>query len=291
MNMNSISQTAIICGMARDCARELSRNIHTIESIAVRFADYRIVVLENNSKDNTKQVLCEWANKNQKVYVSINEFDESSYSQIPVPEGYFPFFSQSRIQKYADYRNKLLDIVDNSDFENDYLIMIDMDVARIDVDGFFSSFQTNFEWDAMTANGYSRSVLLRRRYHDTYALCEIGKQYLKLDFKTIVENREKFASLRKGMPFVKVLSAYGGIAIFKAKSVKGLRYYVIPNNYGGVQVRCEHSSLFFQMANHGNGKIYINPNMEVLYQRINIKSIINYLRNLKYRMRIQISRF
>lgn len=278
--MNSAKkENAIICGIVRNCAVELLNNIPTVEQLMANFADYRIVVFENNSIDNTKQVLLEWAKSNPKVIVSVNDFDESAYRKIPVPKGYLPFFSLARIQKYTDYRNMLLDAVDDLGFESDYLIMTDLDVARIDVDGVMSSFVKDMEWDAITANGYSRSITLRHRYHDTYALCEYGQENIPQDFETIMSNRIKYAILRKGMPFVPVFSAYGGLAIFKTQAIKGLHYKVIDNNNGGVQVRCEHFSLFSQMADRGHDKVYINPGMEVLYQRINFKSVLRYLKN------------
>lgn len=279
MPMNNRQRTVIICSMVRDCAAELKHNIPFMEAVAAGFKDSLTVVFENNSRDNTKQVLRDWSASNPKVIVSINDFDESQYRNIPVPQLYLQFFSKSRISKYTDYRNMLLDLVWSTGFESDYLIMVDMDVAKIDVPGVLSTFESTLDWDAVTANGYSRSISLRRRYHDTYALCELGQENHPQDWETIMSNRIKYAHLRKGMPFVPVFSAYGGLAIFKTQAIKGLRYKVIDNNNGGVQVRCEHFSLFSQMADRGHDKVYINPGMELLYQRINFKSVLRYLKN------------
>lgn len=275
----TLSKSVIICGMVRDCDRELSRNILSLEQIANSFADYRIVVFENNSQDHTKQVLRNWSNANSKVIVSINDFDESFYKSIPSQKEYLPFFSLARIKKYVDYRNKLLDAVDATGFDSDYLMLVDMDVARIDVQGVLSSFASDVEWDAVTANGYSRSISLRRRYHDSYALCEYGMQGVPQDADTLYASRKKFGSLRKNMPFQRVFSAYGGLAIFKREALANIRYRIIENNYGGVQVRCEHFSVFQQMAQNGFDKVYINPNMEVLYQTISYKSLMRFFEN------------
>lgn len=79
------------------------------------------------------------------------------------------------------------------------------------------------------------------------------------------------------MPFVRVASAYNGIAIFKASVRKDLRYEMIFNNNGGVEVLCEHVSIFKQMIEQGHDRIYINPNMELYYQKISWKLILKVL--------------
>ncbi|MCQ2095118.1 MAG: hypothetical protein MJY59_00030 [Bacteroidaceae bacterium] len=277
---DTADKTVVVCGMVRDCGGELARNIPAIKAVVSCFQDYRIAVLENNSIDDTKDVLRRWAASDRKVHVSVNDFDETKYGEIEVDYSSAPHFRLAKIQKYVDYRNRLFDLVDSMDFEHDYLIVVDLDVARIDAEGVMTSFGYAGEWDAITANGYSHSVLLRRRYHDTYPLCEYGRESLPQRIDELYDYRSMFAPLRKGMPFVRVFSAYGGLAIYRRQAVKGLRYKAIANSGEGIQTRCEHFSICLQMAENGYDKVFINPNMEILYQRIDRKSVIRYLRNL-----------
>jgi hypothetical protein len=44
-----------------------------------------------------------------------------------------------------------------------------------------------------------------------------------------------------------------------------------------VQVKCEHFSFHHQILGDGYKRIFINPNMPVLYQKINIASIRKFL--------------
>ena len=269
----------VFCGCIRDAGNELKTNIPTIERIAAYFEDYRIVVVENNSVDNSKQVLREWGDKNSKVIPLIYDFDESEYQAIPKEKCYHSAFSHRRLKKFIDYRNIYCDYVENKlDFIPDYYTVIDFDLRRIDVKGFITSFGSDVEWDAVTANGYSYSSKLKRRYHDTYPLFESLKQ--KDSEEKIDMYREAYEPLRKGMPFVRVASAYDGIAIFRAKIRIPVRYKIIFNNYGGVEVYCDHVTIFKQLAEMGYDKVYINPNMEVYYQGITFKLIVKKIKDL-----------
>jgi len=263
----------LIHGMVKNAGKELAHNILALEKIGDFFQDYRIVIMENNSTDNTKQVLQEWQRRNPKVIALINDFDESKYKAIPVDNQYSVYFQKSWTQKMFDYRNMVKDYIDNLDFESDYTILVDPDVANIDPEGVITSFGSDIEWDSVTANGYSLSPLLKRRYHDTFAFCEYGLQNQKQTLQMLIDNSQLFAFLRKGMPFIRVFSAYGGLAIYKTDAIKGMKYKMILNEFGGIQTRCEHFCLCAQMAEKGRDKVFINPNMEIYYQKISFALI------------------
>lgn len=279
--INVADKSVIVCSMVRDCGNEIKHNIPVIEKVVSRFRDYRIAVFENNSLDNTKEVLGLWQERNKKVFVSLNDFDETKYTSLPRNPEYHYTFSIKVMTKLTDYRNLMLDLVEGLNFESDYVILVDLDVAKIDYNGVLSSFGTDLQWDAITANGYSMSSKLKRRYHDTFPLCEIGMQNQPFTCEKIENYREIFSHFSKGMPFFKVFSAFGGMCIYRSEAIKGLRYCLEENNFGGVQVKCEHFSLFRQMAELGFDKVYINPNMEILYQRINYKSLKRFFLHRK----------
>ena len=272
------NKKVVIFGMVRDCGESLRNNIPTVEAIGSFFFDYRVFVLENNSIDDTKDVLRRWQDSNSNVKVSINDFDESIYKEIDEDKSYFKYFQLCKLQKYYDYRNLLLEKVAILGFESDYSILIDLDVIKIDVKGVITSFGNEIEWDAITANGYSYSPSIKRRYHDTFALCEYGLDKKKQTLQKVKDYRYIFSFLRKGQPFIRVFSSYGGIAIYKTEAIKGLRYEPVFNNYGGVQVRCEHFALFKAMSERGYDRVFINPNMEVFYQKVTLALIIKKIK-------------
>ena len=267
------NKNVIICGIVRDCDKNLSRNIPVIEKIASYFKNYQVVLFENNSKDKTKDILKQWEKKNTNIRVFINDFDESKYKNIPIPDGFNPAYSKRRIQKMTDYRNLYLEYIEKNNLNADYIIIVDMDVRNIDIKGVITSFGTSQQWDAIAANSHSLSPKFQKRQHDTYALIEDEKDMLPQTEKMIDENRISWASLQKNMPFIRVSSAYGGLAIYRFEAIKNLRYKIINNLAGGIEVRCEHFSLFQQMKEKGYDKIYVNPNMDILYQKTNLSFI------------------
>lgn len=260
------NKSVIICSIVRDCAHNLKRNITTIEKIGSYFKDYKIVVFENNSIDKTKNILKDWATNNKNVFVQVTNYNESKYMSIPIPQGYNTSNCKRRIQKMADYRNLYMEYIDSNKLQSDYIIIVDLDIAKINIKGVISSFGAEQEWDVIASNCYSRSPKFRKRYHDTYALIEDGKEKIPQTENSINYNRYLWASIKCNMPFIRVFSAYGGLAIYKYNSIKGLRYSAIDNKFGGVEVLCEHVSLHKQLSINGHNKTYINPNMVIKYQ-------------------------
>lgn len=275
---NVRNKKIIFCGCIRNSASELYSNIPTIEKICSYFNDYRIIIVENNSTDKSKEVLIRWSQRNSKVIPLMFDFDESKYNEHKTPEGYHPAFIYKRIIKLVDYRNIYMDYINSKlEFDSDYITIIDYDLSTINVEGFLTSFGVDFDWDAVTANGYSYSPSLKRRFHDTYPLFEVGMPF-KDSLEKIRIYQKIFEPLRKGMPFIRVASAYNGIAIFKSAVRKKLRYQLLFNNYGGIEVLSEHVSIFKQMIEQGHDKIYINPNMEIYYQKISWQLIKRVLK-------------
>ena len=80
--------------------------------------------------------------------------------------------------------------------------------------------------------------------------------------------------------WIRVYSAFGGLAIYRFEAVKGLRYACpsLRNDDDRVEVKCEHYSLYKQMAERGYDKVFINPSMILKYQNLSIKIIFNSIK-------------
>ncbi len=265
----------IVCGIVRDCSSEIRRNISCIEKICSRFRKYEILIFENNSIDDTKDILEKWSIKNKNVKVFCSDFDETIYKNIPTPKEFNSSNSRRRIEKMVNYRNLYMNYIYEQKIESDYLMVVDLDVTKINIKGVITSWGFDQKWDAITSYGYSISPKLKRRYHDTYALVEYGLENIPQSEDTIDKNRYRWNFLKKNMPLFKVFSAYGGLAIYKFEAIKNMNYQLINNLSGGVEVRCEHYSIYKQMKEKGYTQTYINPNMQILYQALTPKFIIN----------------
>ena len=278
--MNShLDRTIIICGIVRNAERGLKRNIPEIKRLCQMSKGYKVFVYENDSTDMTKKLLKEWHDSDPaNVFVSLN--DTSAQPTIPsvsdVPS-INPFYSQKRIDKMAKLRNAYMQFVDDMGWSADYLVVVDLDVAKISADNIMSSFVRE-DWDAVTAFGYSTSPKLKRSYHDTYALTEFGDEENPQTEEKIIKNSKKYANLNNDNHWVRVFSAFGGLAIYRFNSIKGLRYEVLKNNDPRVQVKCEHYSIYYQMKRRGFDRVYINPSMSLKYQELSLKIMYNSLK-------------
>lgn len=278
--MNSrLDRTIIICSIVRNAERGLKRNIPEIKRLCQMFRGYKVFVYENDSTDKTKQLLQGWHDSDPaNVFVSLNDMSAQptipSVSDVP---GINPFYSQKRIDKMAMLRNAYMQFVDDMGWSADYFVVVDLDVARISADNIMSSFVRE-DWDAVTAFGYSTSPKLKRRYHDTYALTELGDEENPQTEEKIIKNSKKYANLNNDNPWVRVFSAFGGLAIYRFESIKGVRYEALKNNDPRVQVKCEHYSIYYQMKRRGFDRIYINPAMSLKYQELTLKIIYNSIK-------------
>jgi hypothetical protein len=262
LNQSSI----IVCGIVRDCAHSLKKNMRIVDALCDMAKEYHVVIFENDSVDDTKGILLEWQRRRKNIYVSLNDFHtETIPAQSKTSNR---FFSAHRIEKMAGYRNFYLEYIASQHMVSDYVLIVDLDVKRISLTGFLYSLGENRAWDCIAANGYiySPSAFFRKRYNDAYALVECGKETLRQTEKTIRQNQYRWAFLKPGMPFIRVFSAFGGQAIYKYAAIKDCRYSVIQNNDERVAVRCEHFSLHSQMTHKGFDKVYIHPCMTVKYQ-------------------------
>lgn len=263
-----------ICSIVRDCDRNLRRNISRIESLRRLFGESEVIIFENDSKDNTLVTLNNWQHSSNNIFVFSEKYNEKT---IPLKTSGItnPYFSISRIEKMVVFRNKYVNVLNTNNFNRDYVVVIDLDIADFILDGVINSFGVKIDWDCITANGYSLSSRFKHQYHDSYALIEFGKMGDNQTESSIEENRKNFSFLKKGMPLIQVDSAYGGIAIYKWRSIKGLRYNYLLNDDLKVECKSEHVGLHESMIKNGAGQIFINPSMIVKYRSVDGKFIIS----------------
>ena len=274
------NSTLIICGIVRNCGKNLKNNIRTINRLCDLAKDSYIVMFENDSTDNTKQMLTAWANQRKNVHISLNDFNTIT---IPKKQSVVnPIFSAYRNGKMASYRNYYWEYIEKENLPGDYVIVVDLDVKKIDLNGIIHSFGVHYDWDAITANGISRafSSRFRKRYHDTYALVACGLEDIPQTEKSIKDAQYQWAFLKPGMPLIRVVSAFGGLAIYKREAIRHCRYGVLLNNDEKVESRAEHFFFYQQMKANGFDKIYINPSMCVKYQTQVMNTIRRFLKKI-----------
>ncbi|MCA0932645.1 hypothetical protein LCM02_09295 [Lutimonas saemankumensis] len=270
--------SVVICSIVRNCESQLSRNIPKIETLRSKFKRSEVIVFENDSSDRTKELLEEWKETSMGVNVRCEDYNEKTIPKKDI-NGVNKFYSEYRISKMVRFRNKYMSFLADHQEEFDFVIVIDLDIQDFEINGIAHSFGLSDIWDVVCANGYSYSKFLKRRFHDTYALVEYGKENLAQNEREINSNRKKWSFLKKGIPLIPVYSAYGGLTIYNYDILKKKEYYILENDDPSVEVKCEHVSLHTSLHEAGANRIFINPNMIVLYEKINLKKIKDYLQN------------
>jgi hypothetical protein len=218
-----IHEKVLICGVARDVESSLPKTIRIIEDLGKKFTDYTVLVYENNSQDNTPQLLKNWSNKNSKVKCFSEVISDEDYSKIIVNKTWDKRFYRPERIAYA--RNKILDHIEKDKFNDfKFVIWIDMDFRKKPImDGLKEAFDRKKEWDAIFCYG----VDSHGKYFDWFALRDdnypVGPELLSDDWWSF----EKKLKLNTSQNWHPVYSAFGGMGIYKRDAIKGCRYSAV----------------------------------------------------------------
>ena len=248
----------VICGCARDNGKYLPIILNKIEEITQLCNDYYIIIYENDSKDNTLELLKEFEKKHKNKCHIITETNINK--KYPI-----------RTHRLAYARNTILDYLYDNNLDKTHNCYLNMDLddvnVNLDVNSIKRVFNSDLNWDVVSANQ-------KKKYYDYWALrtekynkncwnnglC-IRNQYLYNWFDT--KNKK---TINSNEPPLKVLSAFGGLAIYKMDKIKNCRYNGVDNNnnINGWQSKqdCEHVQFHKEIREKNAGdKQYIIPDL------------------------------
>ena len=215
-----VSEKVLICGVCRNVERYLPATIQTMERMGSLFEDYRILVYENDSGDQTPAMLRSWTERNEKVVIQSEKVPDSELmAEIINRDEAGNYF---RPELIARARNKVLDLACSETFKDfKYLIWLDMDFEKPPrLEGIVEVFESKREWDAVFAYG----VDLHQNYWDWYAFRDarypIGSEILANAWWYM----QKSLHLDLSSDWYPVYSAFGGCGIYKKASIEGCRY-------------------------------------------------------------------
>jgi len=241
----------VVGALFKDSAYVFSKFRKRMENLKKYFNDVKIVIFENDSKDNSRVLLLNW------------EIEDKDFHMIKCKENDFCLlknvsaishgtFSANRMKKMSEYRNYLKKYVDENFSNYDYFMMIDSDAhGPFSIEGLAYSFGKNLDWDMMSAYGSTGLVLTAGQliYHDYIA-------YLK-NYNTLTEFKKAInINFKNYNDFILVDNAFGGLTIYKMSSIKDVDY--TPKN--GKYI-CEHTIFTNNMKAKGFNKFYINPKL------------------------------
>jgi len=192
--------------------------------------ELQVYIYENNSSDKTKKLLEDWASQDTRVHVKCEDFSKEFLLEQGYARGYDNL--PCRMESISTARNKLVEWMELSGMgvgNDDLTIFIDPDIpTAFPVDCLVSlcrSFPQGAH--AFFANGLSGNM----KYYDAYAYRDtqhpfgaelLGEEIFDFKYKSVI----------KQIPFnaqpIPVLSAFGGLGIYKSSCIRGLRYSAVP---------------------------------------------------------------
>lgn len=251
MNEKSI----IIIGAIRNGEKYINYVFNNMIKIGNLFKKYKILIYENDSNDQTKNILNTYKNKNHNIEIIF----ESNIDKI----------YELRTHRLAYIRNKLLKHVLEKYSDYDYLLNMDLDDVNSSSD-IFTTFHNIFDyneelWDVQT-------IHQRKEYYDIWAYRKVGlieydcwyqvrkdvsnKISYDISYNNHITKYQKPYTLKRGL--IPVISGFGGAALYKMNKLVEAKdaLYVGLNDYGEV---CEHVSFHEVLKKKYNAKIFINP--------------------------------
>lgn len=254
------NESLVICGLARNVEKTIEKAKKKLEYIGSKFKDYKIVIFENDSEDNTREILKKWANVNKNVKLLECEEFGSKNCKLRTKKGYdLGMFSENRIQRMAIYREQYLDYIKKNLNSYTYTLISELDLEGNQyIDGIFHSIGHPKDWDAIFINGRAPIQGIPSIFdimYDALAYLDISQEFQDMDKSVIATSITKnlFNSnykLFNSEELVEVKSAFNGYALYKTDSLVNCSYLG--------DTECEHINLHKCMYNNG-GKLYINP--------------------------------
>ena len=238
-----LKYAAAIVGTARDVAPYIENNIETLVEISNIFRVCPIIIYENDSRDNTAELL---QTARRRHHPKITIITESNVDG-------------NRTTRLAHGRNRLHDHVVSMNIPLDYYIVCDLDdkMTKLGVDGILSCFAHPAEmWSMMGANQEGP-------YYDLWALrtrddwCDKDCWDSEKQYSEIACDNTRI--LPRDSELIEVDSCFGGTAIYKFPHTIGCRYQSFPQQFIGEI--CEHVPFHECMRRLHGARLFINPKM------------------------------
>ena len=251
----------VIYGMVKDGMPGLRRSLENVLDIAAMYQDYRVVILENDSTDKSREVLDELASKDPRVRIvdgdaelaqkAVEQYSRSNYARSPW-----------RISRIAAFRNQLHKEavkVAAEEFPDDagriHFVSVDLDQHRtINMCEFQAAVNKQSETPdtivASSALGRTISpwIPLHTFSYDSFA-------FLKTDDKPGENEVYFYMPGAKLKPGYKVQSNFGGVAVYSDSQAFRDNFYEVDLLQADHSV-CEHVGFHARLfADEGGTKV------------------------------------
>ena len=250
------ASSIVICALARNVSHVIEKNKKRLEIIGEKFKNYKIVIIENDSVDGSREKLDDWSKANSNVILLDCCDIGSCKCELKKRHGYdIGSISSERFQNMATYRDRYLAYVKKHFSNYEYMLVMDFDLdGSTNIEGLYISLSYD-DWDAIFINGMSTipgTCGLIAVPYDSLAYRNenqsIDKKYniVFLNLCMIIDNYKHCNN-----KLTPVKSAFNGYGLYRIKSIINCTY---SNNCDS----CEHICLAKCMIAN-NKKLFINP--------------------------------
>lgn len=236
-----------ITGLARNIGRVLPVTIQRIENLGRCFADYRVIVYENDSTDDTRLELARWSRGNRRVHLVTEVLADPVNPTTRC---------LARAARMARYRRRCQEEVLEQCPAFDAAMVIDFDIqGGFSIDGIASTFG-HTGWDFVGANG----LICRRDGLKMNALRQYDTWALRFDAAlTPLSTREAAMYVYdRGAPLVPVTCCFGGVGIYAMQAYAVGTYR---------EDDLEHATFHRSLIAAGHSRLFLNPSQLVIYGR------------------------
>ena len=242
----------VICGVARNCARSIERDIRNLQRAASLFRRVQVLVVESDSSDNTLALLQALSARDPAVRcISLGHLRERH---------------PKRTERIAMARNACLDELAANPLyaAASHMVMVDLDgmCRHLTRAALASCWAADAPpWDMCGANqgDYYYDVWTIRHPQwcpgDCWREHELLVPLLGKAAADEVALFSRMVHIAPTRPWIEVDSAFGGLAIYRRASIGAARYVGLDEQ--GREV-CDHVGLHLAMRAAGR-RIFINP--------------------------------
>ena len=283
-NLRRISKEetdVLFCGIVRNGDRYLERNLQRLKHSASFFREYKMFIYENNSTDNTKDIL--------KEYEQINEYNLEVLSE-DIEDADYKIHDDTfnRCTKIANARNKYMDVVKEDASKFPATVIVDLDliggwsyeglytnVVHLLNNALLNNFAGITAYGAITSNtpNWTKIDLESvppKEYcmYDSFAFRPLEWFQNEKDSGEIKgldkETQASYNNIKRPDGNSVVGSNFGGLGIYKSKYIRDLRYTSQQYDDDGEQSDSEHVPFHREIYNNGK-KLSINNRLLVSY--------------------------
>ena len=224
----------LITGVVRDGEKEIGLNLARIDYLRRFFAKSYVFVYENDSVDNTKEIINKWRKSRYNTVFYSEKLGTRKLADRSLERRINMATARN---KYLEYARKLKDI--------HKIIILDLDLAGgYSFEGVLHSLSYNEENSIYTSNGLMYRNT-ERLFYDTWSYRDLddneGSNYLLYN---------------RGEDLVKVNSNFSALSIYPSS--------ILDYNIKYTSSDCDHVTINNQLTKYGYN-IFLNPSQITLY--------------------------